>query len=176
MLFCTPAPGLSHAGILACCTLVDLSDDEMHDLLGGYEPVPTVPEPTHLVLTNVEKVRGWLQQAEQRRMRLMDNGGTYEEIAKARHLSEVQAARVRHATAVEAIGELGNGRWVEFDRGDLSRYAVLAGHSFLFHIPYRTTPEDLRRMLAIYDTAFAAGFEKGMDTVRRPILDALGLA
>ncbi|MCY1645005.1 hypothetical protein [Methylorubrum sp. SL192] len=176
MLFCTPAPGLSHAGILAWCTLTALRDDELHDLLGGHVPVETTPEPTYLELTAEEQARGWLQRAEQRVLEIKRRGGTSAEIVSARQQVDLAHLRVTFARAVEAVGPLDADRTLEFDWNDYSRYEVRdEDDGVLFHVPRTLRPQDIHWALAIHDRAFFQGLAKGREQVRRPILTALGL-
>ncbi len=176
MLFCTPAPGLSHAGILACCTLTGLSDYDLHDLLDGHTPVPTIPEPTFLELTAEEKARGLVQRAEQRVLEIKRRGGTSAEIVSARQQVDAAHLQVTFAKAVEAVGPLDAGRTLEFDWHDHKRYEVRdEDEGVLFHVPWTMRPEDVHWALAIHDRAHFKGVAKGREQVRKPILTALGL-
>lgn len=177
MLFCTPAPGLSHAGILACCNLAPLGVVEIYDILTGQVAVPTVPEPTYLQLTEVEQARGWLQQAEQVVMEIKERGGKSADLAVARRRVDQRHLEVRHAQVVQALGPLDNGRSLEFDYEDYGRYGVHdENEDALFHVPRTMEPREILRAIAIYDAAFAKGFAKGMarglEVVRSPDLGA----
>lgn len=176
MLFRTPAPGLTHAGILACCTLTGLSDYDLHNLLEGHTPVPTEPEPTYLELTAEEQARGWLQQAEQRVQEVKRRGGTSAEIVSARQLVDQAHLRVTFAMTVEAVGPLDAGRTLEFDWSDSRHYEVRdEDDGILFDVPRTMRPQDVHWALAIHDRAFSKGLAKGRELVRKPILTALGL-
>lgn len=177
MLFCTPAPGLSHAGILACCNLAPLGVVETYDILTGQVAVPTAPEPTYLQLTEVEQARGWLQQAEQVVTEIKERGGKAADLAVARRRVDQRHLEVRHAKVVQALGPLHNGRSLEFDYEDYGRYGVHDEYEdLLFHVPRTMEPREILRAIAIYDAAYATGYAKGMarglEVVRCPDLGA----
>lgn len=175
MFFRQPAPGISHAGILACCTLVDMSEEEIHDVLSGITPVPTEPEPTRLILSEAEQARGWMQHAEQVLQALYNCNAPAEEIVHGLSHIDLQADRVRFHETVEKC-KLWGGRKLTFDLYHRNRYAVVDKEgALLFFVQVNLPISEMKFRLAFYDEAFAAGVEEGRHEVRRPILEALGV-
>lgn len=169
----TTSSDLTPAAMAACIDFRGLSEDRVHDILGGYVDVPTIPEPVRLRLTEAEKAHQWHQIAVAE-MDVALEGGEQKAIDRAVKAEARTRALAEFEHAVEKIGSLGGGRCIVADEHGLlqRRYRVIDSSGLtVFHVMRADEPETVRRLLEAYDN----GIETGQMDARASIRSALGL-
>lgn len=150
---------MSHADIAALIDYSDMWEDPIHDVLHGYEDVPTHPEPVRLRLTKPEIAHRW-HMIMCDRLNAANEGGDEVAIAKAMKAVEWTGAMSTFEAMKAALGDLQDGRCLTYVEQDL-RHGIFRVVDSVGNVLANVCASDdagaVERMLACYDHGVSCG-------------------